>query len=121
MSHASPLNIESSLTGRRWLWRQAEDRLGLGIAQRLALPELLGRLLAARGIGLDDAAHFMEPTLRVLLPDPSVLQDMDAAAARLAAAVQQGETVAVFGDYDVDGACSAAIITTVLRTLGCTV
>ncbi|MGI4951856.1 MAG: single-stranded-DNA-specific exonuclease RecJ, partial [Janthinobacterium lividum] len=124
MSHATyakPLNIESSLTGRRWLWRQSEDRLGLGIAQRLALPELLGRLLAARGIGLDDAAHFMEPTLRALLPDPSVLQDMDAAAGRLAAAVQRGETVAVFGDYDVDGACSAAIITTVLRTLGCTV
>jgi len=120
-THASPLNIESSLTGRRWLWRQGEDRLGLGIAQRLALPELLGRLLAARGIGLDDAAHFMEPTLRALLPDPSVLQDMDAAAARLAEAVQRGETVAVFGDYDVDGACSAAIITTVLRTLGCTV
>ncbi len=124
MSHATdanPLNVETSLTGRRWLWRQGEDRLGLGIAQRLALPELLGRLLAARGIGLDDAAHFMEPTLRALLPDPSVLQDMDAAAARLAAAVQRGETVAVFGDYDVDGACSAAIITTVLRTLGCKV
>ncbi len=120
-THTNPLNVEASLTGRRWLWRQAEDRLGLGIAQRLALPELLGRLLAARGIGLDDAAHFMDPTLRALLPDPSVLQDMDTAAARLAAAVQRGETVAVFGDYDVDGACSAAIMTTVLRTLGCTV
>ena len=95
--------------------------MGLGIAQRLGLPELLGRLLAARGVGMDDAAHFLEPTLRALLPDPSVFMDMDAAASRLAAAVQRAETVAVFGDYDVDGACSAAIVTTVLRTLGCTV
>ena len=115
------LDIQTSLTGRRWLWRRGEDRVGLGIAQRLALPELIGRLLSARGIGMDDAAHFLDPTLRALLPDPSVLADMDAAAARLAAAVQRSETVAVFGDYDVDGACSAAIITTVLRTLGCTV
>ncbi len=124
MSHAShnaPLDVSASLTGRRWLWRRGEDRVGLGIAQRLALPELIGRLLAARGVGMDDAAHFLEPTLRALLPDPSVLADMDAAAARLAAAVQRGETVAVFGDYDVDGACSAAIVTTVLRGLGCTV
>ena len=113
--------MSASLTGRRWLWRRGEERVGLGIAQRLDLPELVGRLLAARGVGLDDAGHFLEPTLRALLPDPSVLADMDAAAARLAAAVQRGETVAVFGDYDVDGACSAAIITTVLRGLGCPV
>jgi len=120
-SHDAPLDESASLTGRRWLWRRGEDRVGLGIAQRLALPELIGCLLAARGVGMDDAAHFLEPTLRALLPDPSVLADMDAAAARLAAAVQRGETVAVFGDYDVDGACSAAIVTTVLRGLGCTV
>ena len=120
-THATALDVSASLTGRRWLWRRGEERVGLGIAQRLDLPELIGRLLAARGIGLDDARHFLEPTLRALLPDPSVLADMDAAAARLAAAVQRGETVAVFGDYDVDGACSAAIITTVLRGLGCPV
>ena len=119
--HPAPLDVSASLTGRRWLWRRGEERVGLGIAQRLDLPELIGRLLAARGIGLDDAGHFLDPTLRALLPDPSVLADMDAAAARLAAAVQRNETVAVFGDYDVDGACSAAIITTVLRGLGCPV
>jgi len=120
-THHAALDVSASLTGRRWLWRRGEERVGLGIAQRLDLPELIGRLLAARGVGLDDAGHFLEPTLRALLPDPSVLADMDAAAARLAAAVQRGETVAVFGDYDVDGACSAAIITTVLRGLGCPV
>jgi len=115
------LGIAASLTGRRWLWRDGEDRVGLGIAQRLGLPEIVGRLLAARGVDLDTAAHFLEPTLRALLPDPSLLSDMDRAADRLARAVLASETVGVFGDYDVDGACSAAIIATVLRDLGCRV
>lgn len=115
------LGVGASLTGRRWLWRKGEDRVGLGIAQRLGLPEIVGRLLAARGVDLDGAAHFLEPTLRALLPDPSVLSDMDRAADRLARAVTTSETVGVFGDYDVDGACSAAIMATVLRGLGCRV
>ena len=91
------------------------------LAQRVGVSEVVGRLLAARGIPAEAAADFLAPTLRALLPDPSVLADMDAAAARLARAVQAGETVAVFGDYDVDGACSAAIVTLVLRALGCPV
>ena len=115
------LGVSASLTGRRWLWRKGEARIGLGIAQRLGLPEVVGRLLAARGIDHDSAAHFLEPTLRALLPNPSVLSDMDRAADRLAHAVMQSETVGVFGDYDVDGACSAAIMATVLRTFGCRV
>jgi single-stranded-DNA-specific exonuclease len=115
------LGVSASLTGRRWLWRKGEDRVGLGIAQRMGLPEVVGRLLAARGIDHDTAAHFLEPTLRALLPDPSRLADMDRAADRLAHAVTASETVGVFGDYDVDGACSAAIMATVLRTLGCRV
>lgn len=115
------LGVTRSLTGRRWLWHQGEDRVALGIAQRLGLPEVVGRLLAARGLDLDTAGHFLEPTLRALLPDPSVMADMDRAAERLARAVRAGETVAVFGDYDVDGACSAAILTLLLRGLGCVV
>ncbi|GAC1348530.1 MAG: single-stranded-DNA-specific exonuclease RecJ [Acetobacteraceae bacterium] len=115
------MNVEASLTGRRWVLRDGDGRVGLGIAQRLGVPEVVGRLLAARGVDLDAAAHFLEPTLRALLPDPSVLAGMDVAADRLAHAVRCGETVAVFGDYDVDGACSAAIVTLVLRGLGCTV
>lgn len=115
------MNVESSLTGRRWVLRDGDGRIGLGIAQRLGLPEVVGRLLAARGVDIDMAEHFLEPTLRALLPDPSLLAGMDAAADRLARAVVYGETVAVFGDYDVDGACSAAITTLVLRGLGCTV
>ena len=125
---ASPLRpvlgVAQSFGGRRWLWREAggdgEGRIGLGIAQRLGVPEIVGRLLAARGIGIEAAADFLAPTLRALLPDPSLMADMDAAAERLAAAVRRGETVAVFGDYDVDGACSAALMIAFLRELGCT-
>ena len=95
--------------------------MGLGIAQRAGVPEIVGRLLAARGIGVEQAADFLDPTLRALLPDPSRLTDMDAAAERLADAAQRGETVGVFGDYDVDGAASAALMTTLLRDLGCPV
>jgi len=115
------LGVARSATGRRWIWRAGEARTGLAIAQRLALPEILGRLLAARGIGIEDAPHFLEPTLRALMPDPSVLRDMDEAAARIADAVQRAEPVAVFGDYDVDGACSGAVMVCLLRELGCPV
>jgi len=116
------LGIEHSLTGRSWVWRAAAaERVGQGIAQALGLPALMGQLLAARGISVDEAAVFLDPTLRALLPDPSCLADMDVAAERLADAVTRGETVGVFGDYDVDGACAAALMTSVLRGLGCAV
>jgi single-stranded-DNA-specific exonuclease len=125
------LGVGRSLSGRRWVWRgQRSDPAlpsvdgpagGLAIAQRLELPEILGRLLAGRGIGLDAAADFLAPTLRALLPDPSLLADMDAAADRLACAVRRGETIAVFGDYDVDGACATALMVSFLGNLGCAV
>jgi single-stranded-DNA-specific exonuclease len=118
---APVLGVDRSVTGRRWVWRQADARTGLAIAQRLALPELLGQLLSARGVGIEQARDFLEPTLRALMPDPSTLVDMDAAAERLAHAVRSGEQVAVFGDYDVDGACSAALMVRFLSSLGCRV
>ena len=121
VSNATVLGVTSSLSGRRWMWRTGEERVAAAIAQRLDLPEIASRLLAARGIGIDDAADFLAPTLRVLLPDPSALSDMDIAADRLADAARCGETVAVYGDYDVDGACSAALMVGFLRTLGCAV
>ncbi len=73
------LGIEKSLTGRRWVWRATEERLGLGLSEKLGLPELIGRMLAARGVTLDEAADFLDPTLRALLPDPSCIVDMDVA------------------------------------------
>ena len=116
------LGVGRSLTGRAWRLRGgADERIGLALSQRLGVPEIVGRIMAARGIGIDDAADFLAPTLRALLPDPSLLLDMEIAAARLAASVMAGETVAVFGDYDVDGACSAALMTVFLRGLGCPV
>ena len=115
------LGVTRSLAGRRWIWRTGEDRVAAGISQRLGLPEIVSRLLVARGIGIDAAVDFLQPTLRALLPDPSVLADMDIAADRLADAVRRSETVAVYGDYDVDGACSAALMVSLLRSLDCPV
>ena len=114
--------ITQSLTGKSWIWRPGQqERQGDGLAQQLGLPELVGRLLSARGVASGDAAAFLDPTLRAMLPDPSSLVDMDVAAARLADAVMQGEMVGVFGDYDVDGACSSALMVTLMRQLGCAV
>jgi len=116
------LGVQQSLTGKRWVWRgQDEERIGLGIAQQLGVPELMGRLLAARGVSAAHAPDYLDPTLRAMLPDPSSIIDMDAAASRMADAVMGAECVGVFGDYDVDGACSSAIMVTVLRQLGCEV
>ena len=110
MSGAGILGVERSLTGRRWRERTGDPRAGLAIAQRLGLPEIIGRVLAARGIGPEEAERFLNPLLRESLPDPSHLKDMERAASRLASAVERRETVAVFGDYDVDGATSAALL-----------
>lgn len=80
--------------------------------------DLLARVLAGRGVMPDEAACYLDPSLRRLMPDPSILVDMDAAAARLAAAIETGETIAIFGDYDVDGACSSALIADFLSAAG---
>ena len=112
------LGVERSLTGRRWVNRAADERLGLMLAQRLGVPEVVGRALAARGIDADDAETFLEPSLRVQMPNPSVLADMDKAAARLVRAVNDGEPIAVFGDYDVDGATSSALLARFFAAVG---
>lgn len=115
---AALLGVHRSLTGRRWVERSLDSRLALTLSQRFDLPELVARAMAGRGIGLDDAAHFLEPTLRDHLPDPDRLKDMALAADRLAAAVRDGEQVAIFGDYDVDGATSSAVLYRYLIQLG---
>jgi len=109
------LNVEHSLGGRRWQPRIGsnvgdDERLGLALSQRFGLPEIVGRLLAIRGVGPEDAENFLSPSLKSALPDPSHLKGMDAAVARVVSALADGEPVAVFGDYDVDGATSAAIL-----------
>lgn len=115
---AAFLGVERSLTGRRWAARLADERTALAIAQRYGLPEAVARLLAARDVELDAVPDFLDPTLRRFLPDPSHLKDMDVAAARLAHAVRTGERIVVFGDYDVDGATSSALLLRFFRAVG---
>lgn len=112
------LGVERSLTGRRWQAAPSDERLALTLSQRLSLPEVIGRVLAARGIGLDEAEIFLSPSLKQLLPDPSHLKDMDKAAARLVQAVTTGEIIGIFGDYDVDGATSSALLRIFFETAG---
>jgi single-stranded-DNA-specific exonuclease len=115
---ADLLGVERSVTGRRWLARVSDERAALTLAQRLGIPEIVARVLAGRGVGADEAERFLNPTLRGYLPDPSALNDMMLAAERTAAAVVDGETIAVFGDYDVDGATSAALLERFVRAVG---
>jgi single-stranded-DNA-specific exonuclease len=110
--------VELSASGRRWREKGADERVARGIAQKLELPEIVARLLAQRGLDAETAPAFLAPRLRDALPDPSHLKDMDKAAARLADALAAGERIAVFGDYDVDGATSAALIHRYLAQLG---
>lgn len=121
LSNTAFLGIERSLSGRRWRIRLSDDRLALALSQRLALPELVGRVLAGRGIGLDEAEIFLNPRLHDLLPDPAHLLDMDRAVERLVRAVRDGETICIFGDYDVDGATSSALLVRFFREVGATV
>ena len=113
------LGVERSVLGRRWLGPEPEvDRLGLAIAQATGLPEIVGRVLARRGIGPAEAALHLAPALRDLMPDPSGLRDMDRAAERFLRAARGGERIAVFADYDVDGGASAALLLIWLRRMG---
>lgn len=115
------INVARSVLGKQWTFTPYDERLAAGISQSYALPELLGRLLAARGVAFADVPTFMDPTLKASLPNPSSLKDMDSAAVRIADALMQGEKVAVFGDYDVDGACSSALLMRYFRALGQTI
>ena len=95
-----------------------DERLALAISQRLGLAEVVGRVLAARGVALDRAEAYLNPTLRDQMPDPFHLAGMAEAAERLAGAVRDGEIVGLFGDYDVDGATGTALLCRFLRALG---
>jgi single-stranded-DNA-specific exonuclease len=114
------LGVARSLTDK--LWRDRLDARGaaqaLAIVQRHQLPELLARVLAGRGVDIDAVPDFLDPTIRKLMPDPFTVTEMEAAAKRIADAAVKGEKVAIFGDYDVDGATSAALLTWHLRHCG---
>ena len=114
------LGVEKSATGRAWRDRLDErgQARALAIAQRHGLPEMLARVLAGRGVEADEVEAFLDPSIKRLMPDPHTLTDMETAAARLAHAIIQGESVAIFGDYDVDGATASALLCRYLRHCG---
>jgi single-stranded-DNA-specific exonuclease len=116
--HSAFLSVENSFCGRRWVAREYDERLALALAQRHTLPDLIARSLSARGVTLESAPSFLDPKLRTLLPDPYSFQDMEVAALRMALAITKGESIAVFGDYDVDGATSAALLMRFTRACG---
>ncbi|HVI05283.1 MAG TPA: single-stranded-DNA-specific exonuclease RecJ [Sphingomicrobium sp.] len=108
---AAALDIEKSVTGQAWRWRRSAD-------QSLGMDALVDELLLARGVSREDLALHRDPKIRDFLPDPSMFKDMDKGAGRLADAIERGEKVAIFGDYDVDGATSSALLVLLTRRLG---
>ncbi|MEI6643744.1 MAG: single-stranded-DNA-specific exonuclease RecJ [Novosphingobium sp.] len=109
--------ITQSLSGLAWRWRGGNMDMSEGSSFG-RLDDLVDQLLLARGVERSDLERHRRPTLRDFLPDPSIFQDMDTAAARLADAVTKREAIAVYGDYDVDGATSAALLIRFLAGLG---
>lgn len=114
------LDVRQSAKGLGWRQRlePRQENAALTIAQVHGIPDVVARVMAARGVTADDAERFLEPTIRDLLPDPATLTDMDAAANRLAIAIRNGENVSIFGDYDVDGAASSALLKRYLAHFG---
>lgn len=114
------LGVERSARSQRWVERlePARAHTATAIAQAHGLPDLLGRVLAARGADVQTTERFLDPSLKTLMPDPASLQDMTKAAERMADAITRGETIGIFGDYDVDGASCVALIERFLRAHG---
>ncbi|RUV95580.1 MULTISPECIES: single-stranded-DNA-specific exonuclease RecJ [unclassified Mesorhizobium] len=106
------LDVRQSATGVSWEHRLTErqDMAALAIAQGHGVPDIVARVLAGRGVTVEQTERFLDPTIRELLPNPASLTDMEKAAARIADAIVAGEKVAIFGDYDVDGAASSALL-----------
>ena len=118
-NEAAFLGVESSVLGLRWRGPEpALERLTEAMAQQTRLPRAVCAVLARNGVSPENAESYLAPSLRDLLPDPRSLRDMERAAARLVAAVNHEESVAIFADYDVDGGASAALLICWLRSMG---
>ena len=113
---AAAFGVARSFTGRRWLLKSVDEAIERELLREIS--PVLSRLLALRGITLAQAADYLTPKLKNLLPEPNALKDMEAAVARVSAALSAGEPIAVFGDYDVDGSTSAALLSDFLSALG---
>jgi len=108
------MEIESSFSGRRWQFASCDEDKARALVNAYQLPLVIARLLVLRGVGEGEVPDYLNPTLKRLLPEPLSLKDMDKAVARVLAAIQNGEKIAVYGDYDVDGSCSAALLSSFL-------
>ena len=114
------LGVETSLSGQGWIARldPAGENRAIAISQTTGLPDIIARVLAARGVGREDAERFLDPAIKDLMPDPSTLVDCDRAASRIVEAIERKQKVVIFGDYDVDGAASSALMFRFLRAYG---
>ncbi|MGB8365898.1 MAG: single-stranded-DNA-specific exonuclease RecJ [Rhizomicrobium sp.] len=110
--------VNASFSGRRWMLRDADDETVRNLARSANISGVLARVLASRGVQQDEIADLIDPTLKRLLPEPYRLKDMEKAVARTLAAIDRGERIAVFGDYDVDGSASAALLSDFLASIG---
>lgn len=118
MTEQAFLNVDHSFGGRRWRARPVDDVLATAHARKLGKPDLIGRILAGRGVALEDSDAYFNPTLKTLFPDPSSFVDMDAACEAVLESLLSGRKTAVFADYDVDGGTSSAILTRYFRAWG---
>jgi single-stranded-DNA-specific exonuclease len=114
------LGVRRSATGLAWQHRlnERQENIALAIAQGHGVSDIVARVLAGRDVRPDDAERFLDPTIRDLMPDPLTLTDMDKAGDRIARAILRRERVAIFGDYDVDGACASALMKRFLDHFG---
>jgi len=112
------LGVANSALGQRWLQRPFIARHAQAISDQLGVSITVGQLIAGRGVAVEDSAVFFKPSLRDLMPDPASILDMSAGARRIIQAIDTGEKIAVFGDYDVDGATSSALLTRYFAALG---
>lgn len=117
-AEARSFSVPLSFSGRSWSLRERGSDQSRELVRAMNVSPLLADLLTVRGIGAGEASDFLYPTLKRLLPEPLGLRDMDKAVERTRAAIARNEKIAVFGDYDVDGSCSAALLCEFLTTLG---
>ncbi|MBP6985811.1 MAG: single-stranded-DNA-specific exonuclease RecJ [Alphaproteobacteria bacterium] len=115
---ADLLNVSSSESGKKWVLRDYQEKDALLLSQRLGLPQVVARLLAARGFDPNSAASFLQPTLKETMPDPYILKDMEKAVLRIFEAVEKKQKIVIYGDYDVDGATSSALLFRYFAALG---
>jgi single-stranded-DNA-specific exonuclease len=115
------LNVAESLSGKRWEATVYDERMAAAIATVLGAPPIIAQLLAARGQTVETAPAFLTPRLKEAMPDPNTLKDMLPAVTRIITAIEANEKITVFGDYDVDGATSAALLVRFARALGVTI